>query len=143
MTENALNSLSFFFLFCNIIFTHHNIFFIAFSSKNRKTKQIIITFITTTLKTLLSVAKAKGRLSWHKFDTGNVCYLFLNTLPHISPISIKKGAQPKLRTEKCKLRLLSHKLIETEYFSHTQIRGACIFTKSINLSMLKKGYIIP
>ena len=88
MTENVKHSLSFFCLFCRIIFTHSNISFFDFNIKFGKTKQKVIALVATTLKALLSVAKANVRLSRHKLDTGNVYDLFLNILAHISPISI-------------------------------------------------------
>ena len=75
-------------------------FFIVFWIKFRKTNKIVVTFIATTFKTLLSVAKANGRLSWHKFYAGNIYYFFLIILAHISPINTQKGAQPKPRTRK-------------------------------------------
>ena len=51
-------------------------FVIVFWIKFRKTNKIVVTFIATTFKTLLSVAKANGRLSWHKFYAGNIYYFF-------------------------------------------------------------------
>ena len=71
-------------------------FFIVFWIKFRKTNKIVVTFIATTFKTLLSVAKANGRLSWHKFYAGNIVHFFWNILAHISPINIQKVRQPKL-----------------------------------------------
>ena len=47
--------------------------------------QKTVTFVTTTRKALLSVAKTNGRLTRHKLYTGNIDYHFLNSLAHISP----------------------------------------------------------
>ena len=73
-----------------------NRFFFAFWLKFRKTKQRVVTFIATALKTLLSVAKTNGRLSGRKFYAGNIVHFFWNILAHISPIHIQKVRQPKL-----------------------------------------------
>ena len=109
MTENSLRSLSFL-LFCRIIFTFSNIFFFDLNIKCGKTKQKVITVVATTFKTSLAIPKTSGRFPRRKFNTGNVYDLFLNVFIHIFlPIAYKKGAQPKPRTEKHKLRLLLHK----------------------------------
>ena len=84
----------------NINFIFSNSFFFAFLLKFGKTKQIVVTFVATTLKALLSVAKANGRLSGRKLYAGNIDYPFLDIFAHISPINIQKGAQPKPRTRK-------------------------------------------
>ena len=69
--------------------------------KFRETQQKVITFVATTFKPLLTVAKANGGLSGCELHTGNVYNLFWNILIHISPLlAYKKGAQPKPRTEK-------------------------------------------
>ena len=81
------NSLSFF-LFCGIVFTFSNVFFFNLNIKFGKTKQKVITLITTTLKTLLTVTRANGRVSRCKLNTDTVYDLFLNVLVHISPFSI-------------------------------------------------------
>ena len=109
MTENSLRSLSFL-LFCRIIFTFGNIFFFDLNIKFGKTKQKVITLVATTFKTSLAIPKTSGRFFRRKFNTANVYDLFLNVLIHIFlPTAYKKGAQPKPRTEKHKLRLLLHK----------------------------------
>ena len=107
--ETILRSL----LFCTIIkykLFFSNISFFVFWIKFRKTKQIVVTFVATTLKVLLSVAKTNGRLSGRELYAGNIDYLFWNIVVHIYPLSAyKKGARPKPRTENRKLRLLLHK----------------------------------
>ncbi len=60
-------------------------FFIVFWIKFRKTNKIVVTFIATTFKTLLSIAKANGRLPGHKLYTGSIYCPFGNILAHISP----------------------------------------------------------
>jgi len=84
----------------NINFIFSNSFFFAFWIKFRKAKQIVVTFVATTLKALLSVANANGRLSGRKLYADNIAHFFWNILAHISPINIQKGAQPKPRTRK-------------------------------------------
>jgi len=90
---------------------HFNIseLFIVFGIKFRKTNKIVVTFVATTFKALLSVAKANDRLSGRKLCVGNIDYPFLNIFAHISPITYKKCANRSRRTEKRKLRLLLHK----------------------------------
>ena len=62
-----------------------------FGIKFRKTKQMVVTFVATALKALLSVAKTNGRLPGHKLYAGNIHYFLLNVLAHISPYQhIKK-----------------------------------------------------
>ena len=85
MTENALHSLSFFGLFCSIIFTLSNIFSFDLNIKFWETKQKVITFVTTPLKTLLSVAKTNGRPSGCKFYAVNIYDLSLSILIHMLP----------------------------------------------------------
>ena len=53
-----------------------------------KTKQKIITFIATTFKFLLSVAKTNVRLSGRELYAGNIYYLFGNIIVHTSSVSI-------------------------------------------------------
>ena len=60
-------------------------FFFVFNIKFRETKQKAITLVAATLKPLLAITKANGRLSRRKFNTGNVYDLFLNVLVHIFP----------------------------------------------------------
>jgi len=62
--------------------------FLVFWIGFRKAKQIVITFIATTFKALLSVAETSIRLSRNEFHTGNVYYPFFNILAHISPFNI-------------------------------------------------------
>ena len=59
------------------------IFFFAFRIKPWETKQIVVAFIATTLKTLLSVSKTNVRLSGRKFCSGNIDNLFWNIFTHI------------------------------------------------------------
>ncbi len=76
------------FLFFSIIFAFGNIFFFDLNIKFGKTKQKVSALVATTIKTLLAVTQANGRVSRRKLNTGNVYDLFLNVLLHISPISI-------------------------------------------------------
>ena len=76
-----------------LIFTIILRFLFAFRVKVGQTKHKIVTLVATTLKVLLTVAKANGRFSRCKLNTGNVYDLFLNLLIHISPIGIKKGSR--------------------------------------------------
>ena len=55
-----------------------------------ETKNIVVTFVTTTLKALLSVTKTNGWFSGRKLHACNICYLFLNILAHIPPLTNKK-----------------------------------------------------
>ncbi len=57
-------------LFCYPYF--ERIFFFDLYVKFRKTKQKAITLVATTLKTLLTVTKASGRVSRRKFNAGNI-----------------------------------------------------------------------
>ena len=88
MTENALRSLSFFGLFCSIIFTFGSIFSFDLKIKFRKTKQKVITLVATTLKALFPVAKTNGAFSGCMLYAGNIDCPFRNILTHISPICI-------------------------------------------------------
>ena len=88
MTENTLHSLSFFDYFVVLSLLAAIFFFFDLNIKLGKTKQKVITLVATTLKILLAVTKANGRVSRRKLNTGNVYDLFLNVLVHISPISI-------------------------------------------------------
>ena len=91
MTENALHSLSFFGLFCSIIFTFSNILSFDLNIKFWETKQKVITLVATTIKTLTAVAKANGRFFRRKLNTGNVYDLALSILIHMLPhYDIKK-----------------------------------------------------
>ena len=51
-----------------------------------KTKQIIVAFVATTLKPLLSVAKTNGRFSRSKLYTADIYYFFQNIITHILPL---------------------------------------------------------
>ena len=62
-----------------------NVSFFIYWIKFRKTKQVIVTLVATALKALLSVAKTNVRRSRRKFYAGDIDYLFLNILTHISP----------------------------------------------------------
>ena len=117
-------------------------FFIVFWIKFRKTNKIVVTFVATTLKALLSVAKTSRRLSGHKFYAGNVYYLFLIILAHISPYQHTKrcateAAHRKTQTPSCR----QTNLYADRYF-HT-INGSRIFTKWISFMMREKGYSYP
>ena len=72
-------------LYISMLLPH---FIFALWIKFWSTKQQIITFIATTLKALLSVAKTNGRLARRKLYTCNIHHFFRNILFHISPISI-------------------------------------------------------
>ena len=56
--------------------------FLVFWIKLWKTKQIVVTFVTTTLKALLSVAKTNRGLSGREFCAGNIYHLFNNNFTH-------------------------------------------------------------
>ena len=60
-----------------------------------KAKQIVVTFIATTFKALLSVAKTNVRFSGCKLYAGNIDYFLLNVLAHISPYQHIKKCAPK------------------------------------------------
>ena len=50
--------------------------------KFKVTKQIVVTFIATAFKTLLSVTGTNGTLSGREFYAGNIYHLFGNILTH-------------------------------------------------------------
>ena len=100
MTENTLHSLSFFYLFCTIIFTYSNIFFLAFWIEFGKTKQIVVTLVAATLKALLPISKTNDRLSGRKFYAGNIDNLFWNMLAHISSYQHTKSAPTEVSAPK-------------------------------------------
>ena len=104
-------------------------FFIVFWIKFRKTNKIVVTFIATTFKTLLSVAKANGMLSWHKFYAGNVYYLFLIILAHIFSHQHIKSAPtevsaPKNANSNCR------QTISSQYRLAIQSSRSSAFTKA-------------
>ena len=113
MTEKVKYSLSFSYLLCKIIFVRSNNFLVAFWIKFGETKQIVVAFVATTFKALFSVAKTSIGLSWREFYTGNIYYLFWNSLTHIPLLSAYKKVRPmKERTEKVlPPQLLSHELL--------------------------------
>ena len=115
----------------------------AFGVELGKAKQIIVALITTAFKVLLSVAKANSGFSGHKLHAGNVYDLFLNVLVHIIPHRhIKKGAQPKPRTEKRRPQVVAKRTYTP--IDVTPSNGSRIFTKWICLMVCtKKGMIIP
>ena len=111
-----------------IFFIFSNISFLIFWIKFRKTKQIVVTFIATTLKTLLSVTKTNSRLSGHKFYTGNIYYSFLNIFAHISPINIQKRcATEATHPKKHKPLLLRNKPLTNRRIVHIHKDGTCTF----------------
>ena len=115
------------------------LFYFIFRIILGKTKKIIVTFIATTLKTLLSVTKTNSRLSGHKFYAGNVYYLFLNILAHISPTNIQKVRQPKLPHRKTQTpSAATQNQINGIMVSDILPVGICAFTK-FKSSMPKKG----
>ena len=76
-----------------------------------KTKQIVVTFVATTLKTLFSVAKTNVRLSGCQLYAGNIDYFLLNVLAHISPYQHIKKVRPNKGTHRKSVpSLLSHNL---------------------------------
>ena len=82
-----------------INFILNNILFLGI--KFRETKQIVVTFVATALKALLSVSKANRRLSGHKLYAGNIYQLLSNFLTHISPYQhIKKVRNRSYAPEK-------------------------------------------
>ena len=76
------------------------IFFFVFWIKFGKTKQKIVAFIATALKSLFSIAKANGSISGHKLCAGNIKYSFLNILAHIFPLSAYKKVRNRSRAPK-------------------------------------------
>ena len=74
-----------------------------FESNPGETKQKVVTFVATTFKALLSVAKTNGRLSGGKFYAGNIYYLsWYIIIVHIfSPQYIKKCAPWRNAPKKC------------------------------------------
>ena len=88
-----------------------------FDIKIRKAKQKIIAFVAAAFKALLTVSKANVRFSRRKLYACDIYDLLWNVLSHISPYQhTKRCANRSQRTEKHKLRLLSHKLIGTGIF---------------------------
>ena len=75
-------------------------FAFVFGLKFRETKQIVVTFVATTLKTLLSVAKTNGRLAGSKLYSGNVYYPFLTLLFHHIPHQKTKSAPTEVSAPK-------------------------------------------
>ena len=98
--ENGEDFSNVFAIFIAMInFILNNILFLGI--KFRETKQIVVTFVATALKALLSVSKANRRLSGHKLYTGNIYQLLSNFLTHISPYQhIKKVRNRSYAPEK-------------------------------------------
>ena len=140
-TENILRPLPFFCLFCTIVFTRSNIFF-AFKIKFGKTKQIVVTFIATTLKTLLSVTKTNSRLSRHKFYAGNIYYSFLNIFAHTSPVNIQKVRQPKSAHRKTQTPIVAKQSLHSIALPYHQAEVA-LLPKRVSLMVLKETIVIP
>ena len=57
-------------------FVFGNLFLLVFGIRFGKTKQVIITFVATTIKALLAVAKTSDRLSGCKLYTGYIHHGF-------------------------------------------------------------------
>ena len=76
------------------------IFSSFFRIKFGETKQIVITFVTTTLKALISVAKTNSRHSGREFHAGNIYNLFWNILAHISSYQHIKSAPTEVSAPK-------------------------------------------
>ena len=140
--ETILRSL----LFCTIIeykLFFSNISFFVFWIKFRKTKQIVGTFVATTLKALLPVAKTSGRLSWHKFYTCNIHYLFWIFLLIYPPISIQKRCATEATHRKTQTPIVAtQNQINGIMVSDILPVGISVFAK-FKSSMPKKGYNIP
>ena len=72
-----------------------NLSLTAFFIEFRITKQIVVTFVATTLKALQSVPKTNGGVTGRKLYAGNIDFSFWNRFAHISPYQNKKVRQPK------------------------------------------------
>ena len=109
-------------------FVFSNIFFCILVIEFREAKQIIVTFIATTFKAMLSVTKTNSRLSGHKFYAGNIYYSFLNILAHIFPINIQKRcATEATHPKKHKPLLLRNKPLTNRRIIHIRKDGTCTF----------------
>ena len=117
------------------------IFFFVFRIKFRKTKQKVVTFVTTTLIALLSIAKTNVRLSGSEFYTGNIYYSFFNFLSHMFSFQhikrcVTEATHRKTRTPSCRQTNLCADRI------FTPSNGSRIFTKWISFNDARKRGII-
>ena len=120
-----------------------NISFFIFGIKFRKTKQIVVTFVATTLKALFSVAKTNSGFSGRKFYAGNIYYPFLNILTHIFPYQHIKRCATEATHRKTQTPIAAtQNQINGIMVSDILPVGICAFTK-FKSSMPKKGYHIP
>ncbi len=102
--------------------------FLVFWIKFRKTKQIVVTFVATALKPLLSVAKTNVRLSGRKLYTGNIYYLLFKILTHKSPYQhTKRCATEATHPKKHKPLLLRNKPLTNRRIIHIHKDGTCTF----------------
>ena len=106
MAKNFNNSSPFY----TITVTINNALFFVLWSKFRITKQIVVTFVTTTLKALIPVSKTNDGISGRKFYACNIDNLFGNILAHISSHQHKKSAPTVISAQKRKFQSSPNKL---------------------------------
>ena len=94
-------------------------FFFTYQIKFGKTKQIIVTLVTTAFKTLISIAKANVRLSGREFYAGNINNLFGNMLSHIILLSAYKKCGHRSSRTKTQTPIVA-KLIFAKLHTHTR-----------------------
>ena len=73
-----------------------------------KTQQIVITFVTATLKSMFTVSKTSIEIFGKKFNICNIYHTFLNVIFHISTYQHIKSAPTEVkRTEKSELQVVA------------------------------------
>ena len=108
-----------------------------------KAKQITVTFVATTLKALLSVAKTNGRLSGRKLYTGNIYYTF-SILVHISPHQHIKSAPTEISAQKRKFQPSPNKLnTDWAYYYTLSCTEFAFYQIHHKRAFSKKGISIP
>ena len=139
MAKNFNNSSPFY----TITITLNNALFFVLWSKFRITKQIVVTFVATTLKSLLSVSKTNDGFSRRKLYSSNIYYPFWNILAHISPYQHIKRCATEATHRKTQTPIAAtQNQINGITVSDILPVGICIFAK-FKSSMSKKGYNIP